>query len=95
MKATGIVRRVDHLGRVCLPKELRRTLKISKEECVEFFTEGDSIVVRKFDAAGDLLQILEGAERSIRLQEYLEPGKVSALLRKLDEMKAIAEGGRG
>lgn len=94
MKATGIVRRIDRLGRLCLPAELRRTLKLSKEECVELFTEGNSIVIRKYDAAADLEQILESTERSIRTQEYMEPEKVSALLTKLDEMKKIAAGGK-
>jgi transcriptional pleiotropic regulator of transition state genes len=94
MKATGIVRRLDKLGRLCLPMELRRQMKIGNEDCVEFFMEGDSIVIRKFDAAGDLLQILEGTERSIRLQEYMAPEKTGALLIKLEEMKAIAAGGK-
>ena len=39
MKATGIVRRVDNLGRLYLSAELRRTLKIGKDDCVEFFAE--------------------------------------------------------
>ena len=58
-----------------------------------FFTEGDSCVIRKYDAAADLEQILESTERRLRQQEYLEPEKVNVLLEKLKEMKTIAAGG--
>lgn len=94
MKATGIVRRLDHLGRVVLPAELRRTLKISKYDCVEFFTEGDNVVLCKYNAVADLEQILEETEKSIRLQDYLEPNLTPALLAKVEEMKAIVANGR-
>ena len=49
MKSTGIVRRIDDLGRVVLPVELRRTLEV--RDPVEIFIEGDAIVLRKYDAA--------------------------------------------
>ena len=51
MKATGIVRRIDELGRVVLPIELRRTMNLSVRDPVEIFIEGESIVLRKFEAA--------------------------------------------
>lgn len=48
MKATGIVRRVDELGRVVIPKEIRQTLRI-KEGCpLELYIEGDSIIFRPY-----------------------------------------------
>ena len=48
MKATGIVRRIDDLGRVVIPKEIRRTLKIREGEPREIFTEaGGSVIVKK------------------------------------------------
>ena len=94
MKATGIVRKLDHLGRVVLPAELRRTTKIGEKDCVELFVDGDSIVLRKYDAAADLEQILENTEKSIRLQDYLEPDLTPALLAKVEEMKAIVANGR-
>ncbi len=49
MKSTGIVRKVDELGRVVLPIELRRTLGIGEKESLEIFTEGDTIVLRKYE----------------------------------------------
>ncbi|MGN0709674.1 MAG: AbrB/MazE/SpoVT family DNA-binding domain-containing protein [Anaerovoracaceae bacterium] len=48
MKATGIVRPVDGLGRVVIPIELRRTLGINKDDALEIFVEGDSIVLKKY-----------------------------------------------
>lgn len=46
MKATGIVRRVDELGRIVLPVELRRTLDISERDPLEIYVDGASIVLR-------------------------------------------------
>lgn len=51
MKATGIVRRIDELGRVVLPIELRRTMNLDVRDPVEIFLEGESIVLRKYEAA--------------------------------------------
>ena len=51
MKATGIVRKVDELGRIVLPIEMRRTLGIGVKDPVEFYTEADSIILRKYEDA--------------------------------------------
>jgi transcriptional pleiotropic regulator of transition state genes len=51
MKATGIVRKVDELGRIVLPMELRRTLNIQKEDPIEIFVDGESIILRKYEPA--------------------------------------------
>lgn len=48
MKSTGIVRRVDELGRIVLPIELRRTLDIAEKDQLEIFVEGSSIVLKKY-----------------------------------------------
>lgn len=48
IKATGIVRRVDDLGRIVLPVELRRTYGIEERDALEIFTQGDQIVLRKY-----------------------------------------------
>lgn len=47
MKSTGIVRPIDSLGRIVIPKELRATLDIQEKDPVEIFTEGDTIILRK------------------------------------------------
>lgn len=47
MKATGMVRKVDELGRIVLPIEMRRTLDIEEKDSLEIYVEGDSIILRK------------------------------------------------
>ena len=51
MKSTGIVRKVDELGRIVLPIELRRTLDIAERDSLEIFVDGASIVLRKYQPA--------------------------------------------
>lgn len=48
MKSTGIVRKVDELGRIVIPRELRRTLEINEKDPVEIFIDGEEIILRKF-----------------------------------------------
>ena len=48
MKATGIVRRVDDLGRIVLPKDLRQTMGIRTGDPKEIYTDADSIILRKY-----------------------------------------------
>ena len=55
MKATGIVRRIDYLGRVVIPKEIRRTLRIREGDPLEIYTEKDGgVIFRKYSPMGDL-----------------------------------------
>lgn len=49
MKSTGIVRKVDELGRIVLPMELRRTLNIGDKDSLEIFIEDESIILRKYE----------------------------------------------
>ena len=49
MKATGIIRRVDELGRIVLPIELRRNLDIAEKDELEIFLQEDTIVLRKYE----------------------------------------------
>lgn len=49
MKSTGIVRKVDELGRIVLPIELRRTLTIAERDSMEIFVDGASIVLKKYE----------------------------------------------
>jgi len=51
MKATGIVRKVDELGRVVLPIELRRTLDIAEKDALEIYVEGSNIILKKYEPA--------------------------------------------
>ena len=47
MKSTGIVRKVDELGRIVLPIELRRTLGIGEKDALEIYVEGNTVILRK------------------------------------------------
>lgn len=51
MKSTGIVRRVDELGRIVLPIEIRRTLDINQKDSLEIYVDGKSIVLQKYSSA--------------------------------------------
>ena len=51
MKSTGIVRKVDQLGRIVLPMKLRREYRIDDGDGIEIFTEGDMIVMKKYEPA--------------------------------------------
>ncbi|MCH4886301.1 AbrB/MazE/SpoVT family DNA-binding domain-containing protein [Acidaminobacter sp. JC074] len=51
MRSTGIVRKVDELGRVVIPIELRRTLMIDVKDALEIYTEADTIVLKKYEPA--------------------------------------------
>ncbi|MCL1793773.1 MAG: AbrB/MazE/SpoVT family DNA-binding domain-containing protein [Oscillospiraceae bacterium] len=50
MKSTGIVRRIDELGRVVLPAEMRKAFDINEREAVEIFTKDDMIILKKWEA---------------------------------------------
>ena len=55
MKATGIVRRIDDLGRVVIPKEIRRTMRIREGDPLEIFTDSDGeVVFKKYSPVGEL-----------------------------------------
>jgi AbrB family transcriptional regulator (stage V sporulation protein T) len=68
MKATGIVRRIDELGRIVIPKEIRRVLRIREGDPIEIFTDADGVVLKKYarirelgDYADTYCQALTGA----------------------------------
>lgn len=48
MKSTGIVRKIDELGRIVLPMELRRVLNINIKDSIEIYVEGDSVILKKY-----------------------------------------------
>lgn len=51
MKSTGIVRKVDELGRIVLPIELRRTLDINEKDSLEIYVDGNHIILKKYEPA--------------------------------------------
>lgn len=67
MKATGIVRRIDDLGRIVIPKEMRRTLRIREGELLEIFTNNRSeVILKKFSPIGELGEYALGICKSLK-----------------------------
>ena len=69
MKSTGIVRKVDELGRIVLPIELRRTLEIAERDSLEIYVEGSTIILKKYEPAcifcGDAQDVVNYKGRNI------------------------------
>lgn len=68
MKATGIVRKVDDLGRVVLPIELRRNLGIGIGDPLEIYTENDAIVLKRYNAVDDVASVAERLKKMIEAE---------------------------
>ena len=65
MKATGIVRRIDDLGRIVIPKEIRRTLRIRESDPLEIFTDRDELMLKKYSPIASLEKFSEGTAKSL------------------------------
>lgn len=69
MKATGIVRKVDELGRIVLPIELRRTLDIAEKDPLEIYVDGTAIVLKKYQPScifcGESKKVVEFKDKNI------------------------------
>ena len=63
MKATGIVRRIDDLGRIVIPKEIRRSIRLREGEAMEIFLEDDCVCLKKYTPSEDDL--------ATRCQKYI------------------------
>lgn len=86
MKATGIVRRIDDLGRVVVPKEIRRTLRIREGEPLEIFTNREGgIVLKKYSPIGELAAFAK---------EYVEAVAQVAKCTVCDRQRPDCGGGR-
>jgi AbrB family transcriptional regulator (stage V sporulation protein T) len=66
MKATGIVRRIDDLGRVVVPKEIRKTLRIKEGDPLEIFTARDGeVILKKYSPMGELNEFAQTYAESL------------------------------
>ena len=65
MKATGIVRRIDELGRVVIPKEIRSTLRLKSGDPLEIFTDRDELMLKKYSPIASLENFSEGTAKSL------------------------------
>ena len=65
MKTTGVVRRIDDLGRIVIPKEIRRNLRIRDGESLEIFVEDEMIALKKYSSMNDLNDICKDLVNTI------------------------------
>ncbi|MED1383860.1 AbrB/MazE/SpoVT family DNA-binding domain-containing protein (plasmid) [Bacillus mycoides] len=88
MKATGIVRKMDELGRFVIPRETRRTLNIHKKDPLEIFVEGETIILQKYKSYGTCPITGEISSQNIKLADgkmTLSPEGAKQLLEELEQ----------
>ena len=69
MKSTGIVRRIDDLGRIVIPKEIRRTLRIREGDPLEMYVDGDAVIVKKYHDPENCHICTKYASHRLKLQD--------------------------
>lgn len=90
MKATGIVRRIDDLGRIVIPKEIRRTLRIRESDPLEIFTDREGeIILKKYSPIGEMTTFAKQYAESLSQVS----GK-TALIADRDQFIAVAGGSK-
>ena len=81
MKSTGINRKIDELGRIVLPIELRRSLGLEVKDPVEIFTEEDRIILRKYAASNACIVTGEVSDENIMVAgKWFSPEAVKKIL---------------
>ena len=71
MKATGILRRVDDLGRVVIPKEIRRSMRIQVGDALEIFTDNGFLCLRRYEAEKEFTAEIKALEDNIFNEYYM------------------------
>lgn len=88
MKATGIVRRIDDLGRIVIPKEIRRTLRIREGDPLEIFTDREGeVILKKYSPIGEMMTFAKQYAESLA-----QVSGHSALIADRDQFIAVAGG---
>lgn len=80
MISTGIVRRIDELGRVVIPKEIRRAMKIKDGDPLEIYRDNDKLVLAKYAPEDDTMNAVD------TLQEWLKDVELSACMTPIERM---------
>lgn len=78
MRATGILRRIDDLGRIVIPKEIRRSMRIREGDALEIFTDKDMICFKKYNPNEDFLEEIKSLENDM-LNEYYMTGNAQEI----------------
>lgn len=83
VKSTGVVRKVDELGRVVLPIELRRNLDINEKDALEIFVDEDKIILKKYEPAdifsGSMEDLIDYRGKKVAKKTILELARVAGL----------------
>lgn len=83
MKSTGIVRKLDELGRITLPIELRRNLHINEKDPLEIFVDDDRIILKKYEPCdiftGEMNDLIDYCGKKISKQSIIEMAEVAGL----------------
>ena len=83
MKSTGVVRKVDELGRVVLPIELRRNLDINEKDALEIFVDEDRIILKKYEPAdifnGSMDDLIDYKGKKVARKTILELAGLAGL----------------
>ena len=86
MKFTGIVRKVDELGRIVLPMELRRSLNIDIRDALEIFVDDESIVLRKYQPSdiftGETENLIDFHGKKVSIDSVREMAKLTGILQE-------------
>ncbi len=81
MKSTGIVRRLDELGRIVLPIELRKNLDINIKDALEIFTNNDTIILKKYNSSdiftGEMEELIEYKGKKVSKNTIIELAKIA------------------
>ncbi|KLA34302.1 Transition state regulator [Bacillus cereus] len=88
MKSTGVTRKVDELGRIVLPKELRTTLGIAEKDPVEIFVEDEKIILQKYKSYDACAITGDISEKNISLangQIVLSPEGAELLIKEIQQ----------
>ena len=83
MKSTGIVRRVDELGRIVLPIELRRNFNIKERDTLEIFIDDEKIILKKYEPSdiftGSMDDLIEYQGKKVSKESILEMARIANL----------------
>lgn len=83
MKSTGIVRKLDELGRVTLPIELRRNLDVNVKDPLEIFVDDDKIILKKYNPSdiftGEMEDLVEYQGKKVSKKSILELARLAGL----------------
>lgn len=89
LKATGIIRRVDDLGRIVIPREIRRNLRLKEGDPMELFVQDDMVCFKKYNPAEDVSRVVKDAHDAVSNLIYDGFGASSANADAMKEAEAL------